>query len=155
MNKSRKIQLALGTILLWSSTAVSSFAATNINPEKVQSYTVKISGESIPSRQLNLTPDTNLIAQSDADIARMIYNVALSRDGNGYIPIWENALNQPDAKKIILEFCPSQPQDKVDACWELIKFWSSAKMMGLLDSKNYDLLLKINDIQNGIIDAGR
>ena len=59
----RKIQIALGTILLWSSTSVSSFAYTNtITPGKFQSDTVKLPVESIPSRQLNRTQDTVLIA---------------------------------------------------------------------------------------------
>ncbi|HBE16109.1 MAG TPA: hypothetical protein DEG17_05785 [Cyanobacteria bacterium UBA11149] len=73
MNRSRKIQIALGTILLWSSTAVSSLAATNINPGKNQSNTVNFPVESIPSSQLNLTPDTNLIAGNGDDI----YMIAL------------------------------------------------------------------------------
>lgn len=153
MNTSRQIQIALGTILLWSSTSVSSFAATNtINPEKFQSDKVKRPVESTPVRSLNLTPDSNLIAQNMGD---QIYNIARQIDRDGYIPKWEDALKKPDSKQIILGFCPSQPQDKVDQCWKILQMWSAGKEMQVLESKNWDLMDKISDVSRAVSEARR
>ncbi|HEY9854014.1 MAG TPA: hypothetical protein V6D28_31395 [Leptolyngbyaceae cyanobacterium] len=154
MNTSRQIQFVLGTILLWSSTAVSSFAASyTINPEKFQSDTVKLPVESTPVRSLNLTPDTTLIAQNVAD---QISNIARQLDRyNGYIPKFEDALTKPDSKQIILAFCPSQPQDKVDLCWNILQMWSTGKEMQVLDSRNWDLLDKISDVTQAVSEARR
>ncbi len=149
MNASRKIQIALGTIFLWSSTAVSSFAATNlITSEKFQSDSVKLSVESIPSRQLNLTPDTYLIAQSGAQFYDMLRQVDWSRDK--YFPQFEEALNKPDSKAILLAFCPSQPQEKVENCWRTLGRWVMAKEMMAIDADNWDLLEKMSDIGDAV-----
>lgn len=120
MNTSRQIQIALGTILLWSSTSVSSFAATNtINPGKNQSDTVKLPFESIPSRQLNLTPDTKLIAQMD--IGAMLRQMPNS---SAYTSKFEEAWKQPDRKQRILNFCNSTPPDQnVQRCYSYLRLW--------------------------------
>lgn len=151
MNTSRQIQFVLGTILLWSSTSVSIFAASyTINPEKFQLDTVKLPVESVPVRSLNLTPDTTLIAQN---MGNQIYNMVRQIDRDSYyIPKFEDALKKPDSKKIILEFCPSQPQDKVDFCWKILQMWSTAKEMQVLDSTNsgMDLIKKMMDISDAV-----
>lgn len=145
MNTSRKIQIALGTILLWSSTSVSSFASTDINPGKFQSNTVNLPVKSIPSSPLNLTPDTHLIAQNYGD---QMYNLARRMDDDNYIPKFEDAFEEPDGQKIILEFCPSQPQDKVDHCWEVLYLWSVATEMRAFESRDFDVLEKIIEISD-------
>lgn len=153
MNTYRKIQIALGAIFLWSSTAVSGFAATNtITPEKFQLNTVKLPVESTPVRSLNLTPDTTLIAQNVGD---RIYNVARQIDRYGYIPKWEDALTKPDSKQIILAFCPSQPQDKIDLCWQILQMWSAGKEMQVMESSNWDLMDKISDVSRAVSEARR
>lgn len=151
MSTSRKIQIALGAILLWSSTSVSSFAATNtVNPGKNQSVTEKIPVESIPVRSLNLTPDSNLIAQLRGDL---VYNTARGMDRDGYIPQWEDALKKPDSKQIILAFCPSQPQDKVDHCWHVLQYWSDAQILLAVESANIDIQKKMRDLRDAVGDA--
>lgn len=153
MNTSRQIQIALGTILLWSSTSVSSFAASyTINPEKFQLDKVKLPVESTPVRSLNLTPDTTLIAQN---FGAQIYNIARQIDRYGYIPKWEDALTKPDSKQIILAFCPSQPQDRVDYCWKVLSAWSAGKEMQVLESRNWDLMDKISDVSQAVSEARR
>lgn len=126
MSTSRKIQIALGAILLWSSTSVSSFAATNtINPGKNQSDTVTLPIESIPSRQLNLTPDTKLIAQMD-------FGAILRQQPNSsaYISKFEEAWKQSDRKQRILNFCNSTPPDNdVRRCYTYLRLW-------LIDKEN-------------------
>lgn len=77
MSMQRNIRIAIGTILLLSSTSVSSFAATNtITSGKLQSDTVKLSVESIPSRQLNFTQDSYLIAGKIKDMMSIIPGVS-------------------------------------------------------------------------------
>lgn len=154
MNTSRKIQIALGTIFLWSSTSISSFAATNsITSEKFQSDSVKLPVESIPSKQLNSTQDTYLIAQSSTQLYDMMYRGDSSRDK--YFPKFEDALTKPDSKTILLAFCPSQPQDKVDNCWRMLNAWTGLKQMMAMDSRNYDLMEKMQDIRMAVIDIRR
>lgn len=149
MSTSRKIQLALGTILLWSSTSISSFAATNtITSEKFQSDPVKLPFESIPSGQLNSTQDTYLIAQSGTQIYDMLNR--MDYYGDKYFPKFEDALKKPDSKKILLEFCPSQPQDKVDQCWRTLDHWVMAKEMMAMDADNWDLVDKMMDIGDAV-----
>ena len=150
MNRSRKIQIALGTILLWSSTTVSSFAATNINPGKNQLNTVNLPVESIPSSQLNLTPDTNLIAQSNGDL---MYKIARQIDDNNFIGVWEDFLTKREStetiKKTILEFCPSTPQELIKNCWMVLVMWSFAKQDQILESRNY-VLVRFLDVLDDI-----
>ncbi|MBD2569842.1 hypothetical protein [Anabaena lutea] len=119
MSTSRKIQIALGAILLWSSTSVSSFAATNtITPGKNQSVTVKIPVESIPSRQLNLTPDTKLIAFDFGSLLRMMPNSSV------YIAEFEAAWKQSDRKQRILTFCNTKaPGGDVETCYQYLRMW--------------------------------
>ena len=96
MNTSRKIQIALGTIFLWSSTSISSFAATNsITSEKFQSDSVKLPVESIPSKQLNSTQNTYLIAQSGTQI----YDMLKRADNDNYFLKLEDALTNQTVKK--------------------------------------------------------
>ena len=119
MNTSRKIQIALGTIFLWSSTSVSIFAATNtITPGKFQLDTVKLPVESTPVRSLNLTPDTTLIAQDLGSILRQLPN------SYAYTSKFEEAWKQPDRKERILNFCNSTPPDKdVKRCYNYLRLW--------------------------------
>ena len=120
MSTSRKIQIALGAILLWSSTSVSSFAATNpITSEKFQSDPVKFPVESIPSRQLNLTQDTKLIAQ--IDIGAMLRQMPNSY---AYTSKFEEAWKQSDRKQRILGFCNSPPSGlDVNTCYRYLRYW--------------------------------
>lgn len=148
MNTSRKIQIAIGTMLLWVSTAASGLAATSINSGKFQSDTVKVSGDSLPVRSLK--PDTHLIAQNYGD---MLSGMALRRDDNGYIPKWEEALKQPNAQQIIVAFCPSQPQDKVEDCWRVLDLWLKAQIFKALESENYDLFNTFSPIRNAVMDV--
>ncbi|MCT7950237.1 hypothetical protein NG798_10600 [Ancylothrix sp. C2] len=149
MNTSRKIQIALGTIFLWSSTSISSFAATNlITSENFQSDSVKLPVESIPSRQLNSTQDTYLIAQSASQIYDMVRRADWS--GDKYFPKFEDALTKPDSKTILLAFCPSQPQDKVENCWRMLNAWAGTKAMMAMDADNFDLADKLMDISNAV-----
>lgn len=120
MSTSRKIQIALVASLLWSSTSVSSFAATNsITSEKFQSDTVKLPVESIPSRQLNLTPDTYLIAGQFRDM--------LSRVPGGYDTfkafdeIWKNPA---DRKKRLFDYCNTQKVLSVKLCFRMLTVWA-------------------------------
>lgn len=119
MSTSRKIQLALGTILLWSSTSVSSFAATNtINPGKFQSDTVKLSVESIPSRQLNLTPDPKLIAGEMRDMLSKIPHVSST------FSIWDEIWNTPtERQKRLFDYCNGQKDFPVQKCFSFLKVW--------------------------------
>lgn len=151
MNISRKIQIALGTIFLWSSTSISSFAATNsITSEKFQADSVKLPVESIPSRQLNLTPDTYLIAQDGARLYDQLNRVDYSRDK--YFPKFEDALKKPDSKTILLAFCPSQPQDKVDNCWRMLHSWVGVKEIMAMESNNWDLVEKMSEIRDAVFE---
>lgn len=121
MSTSRKIQLALVASLLWSSTSVSSFAATNtITPGKNQSVTVKIPVESIPSRQLNLTPDTKLIAGMP-DFGALLRSQPNSAV---YIAEFEADWKQSDRKQRILTFCNTKPPGgDVHTCYTYLRLW--------------------------------
>lgn len=120
MSTYRKIQIALGTILLWSSTSVSSFAYTNtITPGTFQSDTVTLPVESIPSRQLNLTPDTYLIAGE--------FRNMLSRVPGGYATfqsfdeIWKNPA---DRKTRLFDYCNTQKLLSVKLCFRMLTIWA-------------------------------
>lgn len=119
MSTYRKIQIALGTILLWSSTSVSSFAATNtITPGKFQSDPVKLPVESIPSRQLNFTPDTNLIAGQIRDqFSRVMYaSYTFAR----FDEIWKNPV---DRKKRLFDYCNAEKDFPVKLCFSFMQIW--------------------------------
>lgn len=143
MSTSRKIQIALGAILLWSSTSVSGFAATNtINPEKNQSDTVKLPVESIPSRQLNLTPDTYLIAGEFRDM--------MSRVPGGYATfkafdeIWKNPA---DRKKRLFDHCNTQKDLSVKLCFRMLTIWA--------DDTQESANIKDSDELDNIFDEAR
>src|ERR687885_603461 len=143
MNTSRKIQLALGTILLWSSTSVSSFAATNtITPGTLQSDTVKLPVESIPSRQLNLTPDTNLIAGQIRDIMSTVpqVNYAFSK----FDEIWKNPA---DRQKRLFDYCNSQKDFSTSNCFNFIKMWA----LDLTDDSNRNDLSELYNVIDAVI----
>jgi hypothetical protein len=147
MSTPRKIQIALGTILLWSSTSVSSFAATNtITPGTFQSDTVKLPVESIPSRQLNLTPDTYLIAQMD------LGGILRSLDSRGvYRDKFEEAWKQPDRKTKLLDLCKSQPPEgNVSRCTSVLKLWLMVQTDKFEESGDYDSLDATYDIMRAI-----
>lgn len=136
MNASRKIQIALGTILLWSSTSVSSFAATNtVNPGKNQLDTVNLPVENTPSRQLNLTPDTYLIAGQFRDM--------MSRVPGGYETfkafdeIWKNPT---DRKKRLFDYCNTQKVLSVKLCFRMLTIWAddTAESANRRDSDELD-----------------
>ncbi|MEG4030719.1 MULTISPECIES: hypothetical protein [unclassified Microcoleus] len=129
--------------LLWSSTSVSSFAATNtITSGKFQSDTVKLPVESIPSRQLNLTPDTYLIAGQFRDM--------LSRVPGGYETfrafdeIWKNPA---DRKTRLFDHCNTQKALSVKLCFRLLTVWAD----DTLESANR----KDSDELNNIFDEAR
>lgn len=143
MSTSRQIQIALGAILLWSSTAVSSFAATNtIIPGKFQSDTVKLPVESIPSRQLNLTPDTYLIAGQFRDM--------LSKVPGGYATfkafdeIWKNPA---DRKTRLFDYCNTQKVLAVKLCFRMLTIWA--------DDTGESANRKDSDELNNIFDEAR
>lgn len=121
MSTSRKIQIALVASLLWSSTSISSFAATNsITSEKFQSDTVKLPVESIPFRQLNLTPDTYLIAGNIRNI--------LSKNNPRILPTFEKFdeiwKNPADRKKRLFDYCNAQKDFPVKECFDsYLGFW--------------------------------
>ncbi|MEG4946275.1 hypothetical protein QUA76_06605 [Microcoleus sp. F8-A4] len=126
--------------LLWSSTSVSSFAATNsITSEKFQSDTVKLPVESIPSRQLNLTPDTYLIAGE--------FRNTMSRVPGGYDTfqafdeIWKNPA---DRKKRLFDYCSTQKVLSVKLCFKLLTVWADDTMESA-KRKDFDELMNIFD----------
>ncbi|XWK86695.1 MAG: hypothetical protein U7127_21190 [Phormidium sp.] len=119
MNTSRKIQIALGTIFLWSSTSVSIFAATNtINSGKFQLDTVEFSVESIPSKQLNLTPNTTLVAGQIRDAMMRIPYVPGLFDG--FDNIWKNRENR---QQRLFDFCRSYGHFPYDRCLDFLMLW--------------------------------
>ncbi len=132
MNTYRQLQIPLGTILLWLSTSVSSFAATNtITPVKFQSDTVKLSVENIPSRQLNLTPDTHLIAGRIRD--SLSRSPIVAKLFARFDDIWkeENRHLQPDLSltarnRVIFNYCKIQKEIPVtvDVCYNRLSMWA-------------------------------
>ena len=143
MNTSRKIQIALGTILLWSSTSVSSFAATNtITPGKLNSVTVKIPVETIPSRQLNLRQDTNLIA---GQIRYIMTRVPQVNDAfNKFDEIWKNPA---DRQKRLFDYCNSQKDFSTSNCFNFIKMWA----LDLTDDSNRNDLSELYNVIDAVI----
>ncbi|MEG4524229.1 hypothetical protein QUB61_15550 [Microcoleus sp. C2D2] len=120
MSTSRKIQIALVASLLWSSTSISSFAATNsITSEKFQSDTVKLPVESIPSRQLNLTPDTYLIAGQFRDMLSRVPGAYATFQA--FDEIWKNPA---DRKKRLFDHCNTQKALSVKQCFTMLTVWA-------------------------------
>ena len=143
MSTYRKIQIALGTLLLWSSTSVSSFAATNtittLTPGTLQSDTVKLPVESIPSRQLNLTPDTNLIAGQFRDMFTRIPIVSYTF--GKFDQIWKNPV---DRQKRLFDYCNTQKDAQVNQCFSFIQIWIEDEMENR-DYNNIDELENLSD----------
>ncbi len=133
MSTYRQLQIPLGTILLWLSTSVSSFAATNtITPVKFQSDTVKLSVENIPSRQLNLTPDTHLIAGRIRD-SLVSRSPIVAKLFQKFDDIWkeENRHPQPNLSltarnRVIFNYCKIQKEIPVtvDVCYNRLSMWA-------------------------------
>ncbi|MCL1466604.1 hypothetical protein [Argonema galeatum] len=138
MSTYRKIQIALGTILLWSSTSVSSFAYTNtITPGKFQSDTVKLPVESVPSRQLTLTQDTVLIA---GEIRNMMSRIPLvSYTFARFDAIWKNPT---DRKKRLFDYCNSQKNFPVKRCFSFIQLWFG----DVIENSDFDGYREMDDI---------
>ena len=147
MSTYRQLQIPLGTILLWLSTSVSSFAATNtITPGKFQSDTVKLSVESIPSRQLNLTPNTNLIAGQIRDILNRI--PVVSNTLYKFDEIWKNPT---DRQKRLFDYCNSQKDFPVDQCLSFLDAWAGDKF----EADNYDDFDELDNLIDEIIKIQR
>lgn len=144
MSTYRKIQIALGTILLWSSTSVSSFAYTNtITPGKFQSDTVKLPVESLPSRQLNLTPDTNLIAGEFRDMFTRIPEVSYTL--GQFDEIWKNPV---DRKKRLFDYCNTQKDVRVNQCFGFLRIWIDDEM----ENRNYRNIDELQNLTDEVID---
>ncbi|HAG82094.1 MAG TPA: hypothetical protein DCL61_13235 [Cyanobacteria bacterium UBA12227] len=139
MSTYRKIQIALGTILLWSSTAVTSFAATNtITAGTFQSDTLKLSVESIPSKPLNLTQDTYLIAGELRDMLSRIpgvYDIFKNFD-----EIWKNPA---DRQKRLFDYCNTQKNVEVDQCFNFLRVWVMDQFES--DNDDFEELIAINE----------
>ena len=143
MSTSRKIQIALVASLLWSSTSVSSFAATNsITSEKFQSDTVKLPVESIPSRQLNLTPDTYLIAGQFRDMLSRVPGAYATF--KAFDEIWKNPA---DRKKRLFDYCNTQKELSVKLCFRMLTVWA--------DDTGESANRKDSDELNNIFDEAR
>lgn len=128
MSTSCKIQIALGAILLLSSTSVSSFAATNtVNPGKNQSVT-----EKIPEHLLAQYPEQKLPSivyspdKYDAEIQKIRSELA-QYDRDSYLLTFEHILQIPGGEETLMNFCSYQPQNKVARCWLLLYDWIPRK----------------------------
>lgn len=157
MNTSRKIQIALGTIFLWSSTAVSGLAATITDSGKLQSDAVQLPVESIPSQQLNLKPDTTLIAQFSPSSDRDIEDLLILEIDPLYRQAFEDALNKPNGQEIMYQFCREQPYAPLRSggptradCLIQLQTWARYKRLTSEASQNCDLMNKLTDILSGI-----
>ncbi|WRH67308.1 MAG: hypothetical protein RSE13_02395 [Planktothrix sp. GU0601_MAG3] len=140
MSTYHKIQIALGTILLWSSASVSSFAVTNtITAEKFQSDAVKLPVQSIPVRPLNSTLAPNLIAGQMRDMFRQIPPV--SNLFAKFDEIWKNPA---DRKKNLFDHCNTQKNFSVDQCFSLLRIWAEDQME-TQEFQNIDELENISD----------
>ena len=147
MSTYRQISIPLGTILLWLSTSVSSFAATNtITPVKFQSDTVKLSVENIPSRQLNLTPDTHLIAGQIRDMLSRIPQIYYTF--KDFDDIWKNPT---DRQKRLFDYCNTQKNFPVDRCLSLLNAWAGDQFEG----DNYDDFDELENLIDEIIKIQR
>lgn len=148
MSTSRKIQIALGAILLWSSASVSSFAATNtINPEKFQSDTVKLPVESMPSSQLNRTQYAQL--RADPTSARALFDRVVSDANN----IWQNPA---DRRQKLLDYCNTPPENlDVNRCLKHLNSWVMLRSYQiepqLSDQDKQELMALENDLQALIV----
>jgi hypothetical protein len=130
-------------MLLLSSTSVSSFAATNtITSEKFQSDTVKLPVESIPSRQLNFTQDTYLIAGRMRDImsrAPGVYYLFSKFD-----EIWKDPANSKtqdpanSRKTRLFDHCKTQTDFGNDQCLSLLRLWIMDTQDDLYSSRRTD-----------------
>ncbi|WP_333307732.1 hypothetical protein [Microcoleus sp. B7-D4] len=130
--------------LLWSSTSISSFAATNsITSEKFQSDTVKLPVESIPSRQLNLTPDTNLIAGDIRNqVSRMMYaSYTFSR----FDEIWKNPV---DRQKRLFAHCNAVKEFPVKLCFSFLQLWLGDSIETFRDENDFTDMDNIMDELN-------
>lgn len=118
MNPSRKIQIALSTLLLWSSTAVVSFAATPMNSEKVQSVTLKGLAES-PS-PLNRTEDTQLMAGPFRD--NLMGQPGADKLLSDADEIWKNPA---DRSQKLLDYCNTPPENlEISICLSFLMDWA-------------------------------
>lgn len=156
MKTSRKIQIALGTILLWSSTSVSSFAATNtITPGKNQSDTVNLPVESTPSRQLNPTQYNNLVAQSRDSMRFMLGRVPGGYDTfKAFDEIWKN---RADRKQRFLDYCNSQKLLPINQCFSFLLVWTMDIEDTMLNSGNFQRqdLDDLDEISTAVMDMRR
>lgn len=134
MSTSRKIQIALVASLLWSCASVSSFAATNaVNPGKNQSFTEKIPVESIPVRQLNLTPDSNLIAGKIRDQLGQIPKIEST------FSTWDDIWKTPtDRQKRLFDYCNTQKDFTVQQCFSFLQVWVVDAMDTVRSARDFD-----------------
>lgn len=120
MNPSPKIQIALSTLLLWSSTAVVSFAATPINSGEAQSVAIKVSAESLTPSPLNRTPDAQLMAGPFRD--NLMGQPGADKLLSDADEIWKNPA---DRSQKLLDYC-NTPPDNIEAsiCLSFLMDWA-------------------------------
>jgi hypothetical protein len=99
---------------------------------------VKLSIESLPSRQLNLRPDTNLIAGKIRD--SMIDSVLISRTFGKLDEIWNNPA---DRKKRLFDYCKTQKDFPLKACSGLLLMWAVDLQQSADSARDFDELSNI------------
>jgi hypothetical protein len=104
---------------------------------------VKLPVASIPSRQLNLTPDTNLIAGEIRD--SLSRSPIISRLFERFDDIW----NDPtDRQKRLFDYCNSQkefPSFNVKQCYRILRDWVVDKDESATSRNESDELIKIDN----------
>ncbi len=151
MSIQRNIRIAIGTIVLLSSTSVSSFAATNtITSGKFQSDTVKLPVENIPSRQLNFTQDTYLIAGQYRDMlskSPRVYGLFSKFDDIWKDPANSNTQDPANSRKTrLFDHCKTQTDFKNEQCLSFLKIWIMDTQDDLMNSSKYDQYDELNKI---------
>ncbi|MBE9127103.1 MULTISPECIES: hypothetical protein [unclassified Coleofasciculus] len=81
---------------------------------------MKLSVESIPSRQLNLTPGTNLIAGQIRDM--LIRIPVVYQAFSKFDEIWKNPA---DRQKRLFDYCNTQKDLQVDQCFSFLELWTT------------------------------
>ncbi|MBD2629249.1 hypothetical protein [Trichormus variabilis] len=148
----RNIKVVIGTILLLSSTSVSSFAATNtITSGKFQSDTVKLPVESIPSRQLNFTQDTYLIA---GQMRNLIGRGNVGLLFGKFDDIWKDPANNStqdpanSRKTRLFDHCKTQTDFKNEQCLSFLQLWILDTEEDLRQRSDYSQSIELMNILN-------
>lgn len=149
MSASRKVQLGLGTVLLWLSTSASGFAATNI-AGKFQPNPIQPPVESIPSRQLNSVQDTTLIAGEFRDMMSRIPTVRSMF--YEFDAIWKN---RTDRQTRLLDYCKSQKDFSLDQCHRFLQVWLMDTEEVKFESNKYEEADELAKIMRNLMDMKR